>query len=638
MLKKTSWLMLTLLAGTALIYYLGKGGPLVLDDMHLNSLNNLQSGVVPWYAVVMTNSSGTFGRPVSMLSFLLNYWTSGFNVDVFKLTNIALHLTCGFLFFLFFKSSLRDTTYSKHADWVALLSAACWLLSPFFSSTVLYVVQRMAILSSIFVLLSLLAYLRFRNSLVVGRFDIFQLLLFFLSAILGVLSKESAALIPLFILVIEFFFCTPIHDVKGRRWLRSLLWMIVFVPIVLAIGLVLIKNQLVLNYDARAFTLDQRLLTEPRILWSYIGELLVPTSSNFGLFHDDVVISKGLLNPFQTLLAIVGWIATAVGLFFARKNQDLRPIAGGIAFFMVGHAMESTIFPLELYFEHRNYLPGGGIYLAVILSGSLLIDKGLIKQRVAHIAIIAYLSIFAVALSQRALIWSSYITLMYSSLESHPNSSRAWIETALLDAQLGRFDSALTKLQKVRQLTPDKLLGVNIQEIYTYCLFNKPGLENKMQGLILDVDLDSSTYTSTAVTELNELYRKSPCVNVPYSEYVLALSERLKKFYDGGEYRKLSEREVRGISTIQLRTLEGLNFLAKTDKTLDLADSINRAEQGGFAVDILTTVALIDRNKLDEAGALLSKLKQDKNMFALMEAGHLASVDQMYQAQLLGEK
>ncbi|MCY0536413.1 hypothetical protein, partial [Klebsiella pneumoniae] len=46
----------------------------------------------------------------------------------------------------------------------------------------------------------------------------------------------------------------------------------------------------------------------------------------------------------------------------ARKRAPSIP--AGWFFFLVAHLVESSFLPLEMYYEHRNYLPSFGLLLA----------------------------------------------------------------------------------------------------------------------------------------------------------------------------------------------------------------------------------------------------------------------------------
>ena len=89
----------------------------------------------------------------------------------------------------------------------------------------------------------------------------------------------------------------------------------------------------------------------------------LPNLSRFGLYHDDFVISRGLFQPIGTLLAIGGLAASVAVSWLLRIKAPI--ISFGIAWFLLGHSLESTIFPLELMHEHRNYLPSLGIVILI---------------------------------------------------------------------------------------------------------------------------------------------------------------------------------------------------------------------------------------------------------------------------------
>lgn len=623
---------------TLSIYALGVQGPFILDDLlNLQLLNKLGEPSIPWYAVIFSNSSGALGRSVSMVTFLTDYWLHGFSATWFKVTNLAMHLACGVSIYLFMAKALGETPYRHKARMFSAVATSLWLLSPLLTSTVLYVIQRMAILSAFFTFLALNSYLHFRGSLAHSGPRYFYLTLFFIFSLLGVFSKENAALIPCFVLVLEFFFCkqTKSGELAHRR--KNLLVLVVgLTPLLLACAILLHNPLIMLDYSKRDFTLSQRFFTELRILWDYVFGLLVPQSSHFGLFHDDIAVSSGIFSPISTLTSALGWGFLIAASLLARRNDYWRPIAGGVAFFLAGHLLESTVLPLELYFEHRNYLPGVGVYLLLVLLVGYAVERGWVTLGVIRIGALLYGLAFCVALSQRALMWSDYQLLIYSSYEAHPLSARANTEAAVQDAQSGNFDAAVAKIQKVKELLPMKVMGANTQLMYTYCLLNHAGLTDDAIRRMMDSPVDDSAYTATGLEELNNLYRSKGCENVPYAEYISAMADRISRFYDSGEYKAYNEQRLAGVTNIQLRIMEGLNSLPKTDKTIELAEAINKAGQGGFAVDLLTAVALIDRGRMEEAGALIQKQKKDVSMAAQLEAKSLANVEQIYNEKMKG--
>ncbi len=148
-----------LLMLTAAVYWPGLQGPVLLDDIaNLESLIDMQSGALAWHEVL-----GGFevrGRPITMLSFVANWLTSAGEIWALKYTNLMIHLLCGALLFWLAGRLLAEPRagVAPQRWWLALLVAALWLLAPMLVSTVLYVVQRMAQLATLFVLAGVLCY------------------------------------------------------------------------------------------------------------------------------------------------------------------------------------------------------------------------------------------------------------------------------------------------------------------------------------------------------------------------------------------------------------------------------------------------------------------------------------------------
>jgi len=101
-------------------------------------------------------------------------------------------------------------------------------------------------------------------------------------------------------------------------------------------------------------------ISQFRILIDYLYFILFPTLSDSGIFHDDYSKSINLLSPISTLYSLIVIIFLLCSAFISRKTFPLYSLA--IFWFFTGHLIESTIIPLELYFEHRNYLPSLGLF------------------------------------------------------------------------------------------------------------------------------------------------------------------------------------------------------------------------------------------------------------------------------------
>lgn len=440
----TPWILLPcILLVTAIAYWPGLHGPFVFDDeANFAVLKPWLEGQTDWQHVVFGVGSGPGGRPLSIASFVLNAWMGGLTPFAFKAGNLVLHLLNGVLLYaLASRLVRRDPVYAPYASFAALALTAVWLLHPLLVGTVLYSVQRMAMLSATFVLAGMLCYCNARAAFDAQRQRVAWAWLFIgvpVATLLAAAAKENGLLLPAFCGVLELCYFRP---QSGRRpaALRAFFALSIALPAVAGIGLFAFKPALLLGgYASRSFTLWERLLTEARILWDYVGNILLPYGPRMSLYRDDYVISTSLVSPSSTLLAVMGWVAAIVIAW--RLRAKIPAVPAGLGIFLVGHAMESTVIPLLLYFEHRNYLPAFGILWAaggLLLWGATKLAPHMSRPRLVFgAAVLLVLAGLALAAHNRAWIWASKDTLLAASAKASPGSR--WV----------RMDMGLTALQK----------------------------------------------------------------------------------------------------------------------------------------------------------------------------------------------
>ncbi|ALN62879.1 putative membrane protein [Lysobacter antibioticus] len=434
-------------AATFLIYSVGLTGPFLFDDnFNLAPLKPWLAGEIGWQEAVFGNISGPLGRPVSMASFLFSAWAGGSYAYHFKLGNLLVHLACGVLCFALLRRLMSRDSRLQHWAWPAAAAATTvWLIHPLHVSTVLYVVQRMAQLSTLFVLASLLAYVAGRVRLERGaRAPAIAWLFLAMPALwlLGLLSKENAAVASALCLVIEVAYFS--RNQATRRVLTGFYSLTLALPALGALAVLLLRPDLLLaGYEIRDFDMLERLLSQSRALMSYLGMLLFPRSAELGLYTDGFAASAGLLSPITTLLSILALIAVSGIVIVLRRTSP--SLFAGWFFFLAAHAVESSILPLELYYEHRNYLPAIGLTLA--LAGLLsLLPIELRSNKRFHGAIGVALLAGATALGsvtyQQARVWRDKEAIIEHAVANQPSSVRAVQAKAILAINKGLYDHA----------------------------------------------------------------------------------------------------------------------------------------------------------------------------------------------------
>jgi len=428
---QASWLMLMLLGILVLIVYLpGKAGPFLADD-YPNILDNNgvalkhldgQSLASAWTA----NTSGALKRPFASVSFALNYYFAGQHFDraAFKLTNITIHILNSFLVFFLSRLLITVVVPRYPAQKLAFLTALIWAVHPLQLTGVLYVVQRMTSMACFFMLSGFLVFLKGRLNLDKTGGIVYMAAGCFFGVMLGALAKENALLLPLLIAVCEWTLMPVVSERAHRNKIYGYYAITVIIPILFCVGYLLKHPEHVLSgYQFRDFTLVERGMTESRILFYYLGLLFYPDNTQLGLFHDDFTLSKGLLEPTNTLLSMIGIIFLIVVALNNSLRRKMPFVSFGILWFFIGHSIESTIYPLELIYEHRNYLPSIGIVIGgVVLVYEIFVKRvseWMLNSLYACIAISMALATYA-----RASIWSSLDSFSYFEVRNHPQSAR----------------------------------------------------------------------------------------------------------------------------------------------------------------------------------------------------------------------
>lgn len=472
-------------------YAPGLHGPFLFDDFanlpNLGATGPVESWATFW-RYITSGSADPTGRPLALLSFLLDARDWPADPLPFKRTNLVLHLLNGAVLAWLLRSlgmamRTRNQAHPRHDARItlaALLGATLWMLHPLFVSTTLYVVQREAMLSTFFMLLGLVLWVHARALFVQGKSH--AGLLWLVAGLVGcttlaLLSKANGMLLPALALTIEWTFFRPLVAQPGSLSPAYKQWMLFFA----AIPTLFVATYLgwegwrgmVHGISAvRPWTLGQRLLTEPRILFDYLGLLWAPRPYTSGVFNDQVQASSGLFTPISTCFALLGVLSMAIGAWIIRKRHPA--VAAAVWFFLVGHALESSTVALELYFEHRNYLPAALMFwpLALWLAQApspirlkAVIGTGmpLVGTKIRLAIALALLVTLATMTHAAADLWgdSRDQALLWAKL--NPDSPRAQANAALAEMAAGRPDLAIRRLKPALVNAPSQVqLALNL--------------------------------------------------------------------------------------------------------------------------------------------------------------------------------
>jgi hypothetical protein len=358
---------------------------------------------------------------------------------------------------------------------IAALIAGAWMLLPINLTGVLYVVQRMESLANLFVLLGLVGYMAGRQRMLAESGGYRRGLLLCIASLvvsvaIGVTAKETAVMLPLYAFLIEwivfgFGIEAPLPSVRPERrpkpevegqerqgpasgrdkYLMTLFAVVLLLPLIAGLAWMLPGLLHPEAWAKRDFTMETRLLSEARIVVGYIAWTLLPLPQWLSFYHDDYVVSTGLLHPWTTLASILAILALLWLAWIARKRRPLVTL--GIALYFGCHLLTATILPLELIYEHRNYFASFGLLLAVVpLLAAPLSELPLV---LARRALLAALAAWWVALTAfTAWSWGNPLRLADNLAVRGPESPRAQYELGRTLIVLSHYDpdSPLTPL------------------------------------------------------------------------------------------------------------------------------------------------------------------------------------------------
>ena len=415
----------------ALVFTPGLPGAFVFDDVPSivdnPSIRVEQMDAGTLQQVALSPQPAGNMRLLPTLSFALDHWRAGgMNPAVFKTTNIVLHAVTTLALVWFFRSLLLIAGVSGgRVQWGAPALALAWAVHPLQVSSVLYVVQRMQTMGTLFLVLALLAYLSARQSQIQGRPGRTAMLGAALLWALAMGCKEDSVLLPAYTLALELTVLRfAAADARVANRLRRG-YLIATLAGAAAYVLFFLPRYWQWEADlVRDFSTPERLLTQARVLCMYLWQILVPLPQHMPFYYDWLQPSRGLLQPWTTLPAIAFLLALLGTAWRLRTRCPL--FALGVFLFFAAHFIASNVVGLELAFEHRNHFALIGAVLAI---GSVLAHvAGRLRAPPAVQAslLVFILAGLASATLMRSRDWNGTLALARATTEAAPTSGRAW--------------------------------------------------------------------------------------------------------------------------------------------------------------------------------------------------------------------
>ncbi|MGH8040539.1 MAG: tetratricopeptide repeat protein [Rudaea sp.] len=540
-------LSLVAVALTYAVYRHGLHGVFLFDDFAnlpaLGGYGPVDNWAAFWRYITSGRADPT-GRPLALLSFLIDAHNWPADPYPFKFTNLLLHLLNGVLLALLLRRLSRALLgATQRADVAAALGAALWLLHPLFVSTTLYVVQREAMLPATFVLLGLLGWCRGREQAAGGRNAgvWFAGVAIVACTTLAMACKANGILLPLLAWLIDAIVLAPAQPVADARARRAFAWMrrtVLVLPSLIVLAWLLLKGISLTVHGIgpqRPWTPGERMLTEARIVCDYLSLLWLPHPYTPGLFNDAFTVSTGWLSPPSTLATIAFLAALLLGAIAIRRRAPALALA--ILFYFAGQLLESSVIPLELYYEHRNYLPAMLMFwpLALWLTG----DGHVVALRRTLIVVLPLL--LAAMTFARADLWgdSQQQALMWAA--KNPTSPRAQAYAAATERARGRPDLAVARIEHTPVAgTEDIQLALNLIGAQCEMVRVQPAALARAQNALRTTRSAGSLYTDWIGEAIQRVSTGKACVGlgVAQIESLLDAMEHNPRLHEYGGWRQ----------------------------------------------------------------------------------------------------
>jgi tetratricopeptide (TPR) repeat protein len=449
--------------------------PFVFDD----EPSILENPVIKDLGHFFSDSTGYAYNPrrfIGYLTIAMNYALGGLDVTGYHIFNLAVHIANALLVYalivLTFRTPyMRNSSLSLACRPIAFFTAALFVVHPVQTQAVTYVVQRLTSLATMFYLMSLCLYARWRllgeSGRPSGRKALLWYFLSLAAAVLAMKTKEIAFTLPIIAVLYEFFFFRlPIR--KRLPFLAPILATLFIIPLsLLNVDKPLGETLSDVSEATRIQTDVSRwdyLMTQFRVIVTYVRLLIVPMNQNLDY---DYPIYRSFFAPpvLLSFLLLLALVALGVYLFRRSAHDDsengsgFRMVSFGIVWFFITLSVESSIVPIvDVIFEHRTYLPSVGLISAfvagvMVFKGRLKPEKTFVMKAVTPLLVVVVL-LFGLATFSRNMIWNDPGTLWEDVVKKSPAKARAIYNLGQVYDVRGLLEEAARHYQTALRLDP----------------------------------------------------------------------------------------------------------------------------------------------------------------------------------------
>ena len=449
--KRDSTILALLLVLATIVYANTLHNPFVIDDQNIIVRNFLLrqwtlADVLKTHLFSAIAVETQYYRPLTLLTFAINYGFSGLEPQGYHIVNLALHLLVVSLSYLLLSHFV--------SPWIAGFSAALFAVHPVNAQAVSYISSRSDPLYTVLALLSLLLWIKGSRAQgnVRSLFLAFSLIAFFL----GLFAKETTIVAPALVILTDWIWYND--GTWKEKLTRNWPWYLGFgamlsVYVMIRMGFAGYALNMEASLEAwkpgRDLTIWPRILLALQLLKSYLTLALYPINLSF---FRSVEIPKGPLELGVLLGASsLAILITLAGLFWSRRKE----IPYGILWFLISIVPVLNLTSLNApMMEHWLYLPMIGFALAFV--GCLYaLAQHLGEFRGATFGLALLVILLSAKTASRNAEWGDPILLFQNDARRYPNEEKNWFLLGYAYFERRMVPQAILAFQKGLAVNPN---------------------------------------------------------------------------------------------------------------------------------------------------------------------------------------
>ncbi|MFN4247215.1 MAG: hypothetical protein ACK4EY_05805 [Flavipsychrobacter sp.] len=382
-------------------------------------------------------------QPLPVLTFAINYATTGMDPVPIHLMNVVMHLINIWLVFKF----ISELTEKKN---IALIVAFLFALHPMNVEAVSWMSARSSSMYVLFYLLALRSYVRYHKT----NFQTKHLIIAALYFIVSLFSKAQAVTLPVLLFAIDYYYNRKLNA-------KLILEKIPFFALSVVFGLITVMDS-----DTQGNLKDGMLISYNAI------DLFFMVCYSFAFYFVKLILPANLCGiyvyppktggslPWEYYASPVLLLAILFLLYRFRKN---RAVIFGAALFFITISINIQLIPSRLFIttDRYAYFPYIGLFFIIgYIYNQLQQNEALAKKylQTFGIVLVAAGLVYCYAIWERNKTWNNdyvFLTDIIEKNEPVPYISRAYGNRGNYFLNNGMINEALADFTSALKVKPD---------------------------------------------------------------------------------------------------------------------------------------------------------------------------------------